>query len=156
MRRTGEFGNLWALKRGMPMWILRSAVLVPAALALSGCAHPGSHQSATVQSGAQLFRAHCSSCHGLQAHGDGPDAHTIDIPVPDLTRVASRNGGEFPSEKVYQIIDGQSEIPAHGTRPMPLWGYDFFGGEGDDESEHRQASEKIDSLVAYLASIQRR
>jgi hypothetical protein len=78
------------------------------------------------------------------------------MPVPDLTGIARRNGGEFPSEKVFRIIDGQWELPAHGSRPMPLWGYDFYGDEGSDEEEHHQATARIDSLVSYLASIQRR
>ena len=80
----------------------------------------------------------------------------METPVPDLTRIASRKGGDFPSEKVFRIIDGQWEIPAHGTRPMPLWGYELLGTDGDDESQHREATQKIDSLVAYLAPIQRR
>lgn len=137
------------------MWISRLAISISAAVALGACAHSGDSRSAAGQSGKGLFEAHCARCHGPQARGDGPDAHTLETPVPDLTRVAARNGGEFPAEKVYRIIDGQWEIPAHGSRPMPLWGYEFFGGEGDDESEHREASKKIDRLVAYLASLQR-
>ncbi len=138
------------------MWIPRLAVFFPTIVALAACAHPGSQGLPAAQTGADLFQKHCASCHGSQAHGDGPSAHTVNIPVPDLTRIAARNGGEFPAEKVYRIIDGQWEIPAHGTRPMPLWGYEFYGDEGDDETQHREAEKKIDSLVAYLASLQRR
>ena len=137
-------------------WILRLSVSFHVIVAMTACAHPGSGASPSGPSGAALFQKHCASCHGAQAHGDGPSAHTLDIPVPDLTRIAARNGGEFPSEKVYRIIDGQWEIPAHGTRPMPLWGYEFFGDEGDDEAGHREAGKKIESLVAYLAALQRR
>jgi len=140
------------------MSILRIAVFVTTMVALAACVHSGTgtQQSTAGQSGAQLFQTYCASCHGTQAHGDGPAAPTVAIPVPDLTGIAARNGGVFPSEKVYQIIDGQWEIPPHGSRPIPLWGYEFFGGDGDDETEHREASKKIDSLVAYLASLQRR
>ena len=138
------------------MWITRLTMLVPVTVALAACAHSGQSRQAPVQSGADLYQANCATCHGMQAHGDGPTAASLDIPVPDLTRIAARNGGEFPAEKVFRIIDGQWEIPAHGTRPMPLWGYEFFGEEGDDESEHREATRKVDSLVAYLASLQRR
>ena len=139
------------------MWISRLAMSVCAAVALAACAHSGSPESGTGPSGKELFEENCARCHGPQAHGDGPAANTLGIPVPDLTRIAVRNGGEFPAEKIYRIIDGQWEIPAHGSRPMPVWGYEFFGDEGgDDESEHREASRKIDSLVAYLSSLQRR
>jgi hypothetical protein len=38
---------------------------------------------------------------------------------------------------------------------MPVWGYEFFDPQDDDRTAHRQASERIDRLVRYLASIQR-
>ena len=124
-------------------------------LALAGCAQPVRQETSQAPSGAQLFKENCARCHGVEAQGDGPDSHAVGIPVPDLTLIARRNQGEFPSEKVFRIIDGQWEIPAHGTRPMPVWGYDFYGGDGDDESEHHEATARIDSLVKYLASLQR-
>jgi hypothetical protein len=36
-----------------------------------------------------------------------------------------------------------------------VWGYEFFGDDADDELAHARAASKIDSLVAYLRSIQR-
>ena len=135
-------------------WMPRLAVPISAALALMGCAHPVCPDPSGPQSGAQLFRVYCSNCHGAGAHGNGPVADIINVKVPDLTKIASRNGGEFPAEKIYRIIDGQSEIPAHGGRHMPVWGYEFFGSEGDDEAEHRQASQRIDSVVNYLRTLQ--
>jgi hypothetical protein len=38
---------------------------------------------------------------------------------------------------------------------MPVWGYEFFGEDPDDEVAHREATEKIERLVRYLQSIQR-
>jgi hypothetical protein len=38
---------------------------------------------------------------------------------------------------------------------MPVWGYEFFGDEPDDEAAHAEASVKIERLVSYLRSIQR-
>lgn len=105
------------------------------------------------QTGAQLFRLNCAGCHGVTAHGDGPISDLISVKVPDLTQIASRNEGAFPEEKIFRIVDGQSEMPAHG-RHMPVWGYEFFGAEGDDETEHKQASARVDSIVKYLRSIQ--
>jgi hypothetical protein len=46
-------------------------------------------------------------------------------------------------------------FPAHGPRHMPVWGYEFFGDEPDDEAAHAEASVKIERLVSYLRSIQR-
>jgi hypothetical protein len=77
------------------------------------------------------------------------------VPVPDLTHIAARRDGRFPEEDVFRIIDGQSPLSAHGARHMPVWGYEFFGNDPDDEIAHRQATQKVDRLVAYLRSIQR-
>jgi hypothetical protein len=77
------------------------------------------------------------------------------VPVPDLTGLASRNGGEFPSQYVRDMIDGRSPVVAHGTRQMPVWGYEFWVEEGADIDAEATARELIERLVAYLASIQR-
>jgi hypothetical protein len=37
-----------------------------------------------------------------------------------------------------------------------VWGYEFFGDDPDDEVAHRQAEQKVDLLVSYLRSIQRK
>ena len=105
-------------------------------------------------SGARLYEVFCASCHGLRGLGDGPVAPFIKADVPDLTLISARNGGQFPAEQVYRSIDGQSRRPSHGPRHMPVWGYEFFGGDGDDETAHKQASDMVERLVAHLASIQ--
>jgi mono/diheme cytochrome c family protein len=136
------------------MRILRWALSVPAVLTLSACTHSARLDEVGAESGSQLYKVYCSNCHGAEAHGDGPVADIIKVPVPDLTRIASRNGGSFPAEKVYRTIDGQWEIPAHGTRHMPVWGYEFFGNAGDDQNRHSKSSQRIDTLVGYLRNIQ--
>jgi len=113
-----------------------------------------SQQARALRHGARLYERSCSSCHGENAHGTGPVAPVLGAPVPDLTLIAARRGGAFPVDELYRIIDGQADLPAHG-RHMPVWGYEFFGNDPDDEAAHRQASEKIESLVRYLRSIQR-
>ena len=108
------------------------------------------------ESGHDLYRVSCASCHGNDARGNGPVAQFLTVPVPDLTRIAVRRGGAFPDEEIYRIIDGQSgELRAHGPRHMPVWGYEFFGDDPDDAVAHDQASEKVDRLVGYLRSLQR-
>jgi hypothetical protein len=39
---------------------------------------------------------------------------------------------------------------------MPVWGYEFFTGDGDDQTAHKQAGDMVDRLVEYLESIQAR
>jgi hypothetical protein len=36
--------------------------------------------------------------------------------------LAQENQGVFPYRRVYEIIDGTSQVAGHGTRDMPVWG----------------------------------
>lgn len=129
-------------------------------LALAACSPATGHRAAAVdvndvRVGARLYRGSCAACHGETGMGNGPVAPLLNVPVPDLTRIAVRRDGRFPELEIFRIIDGQSELAAHGARHMPVWGYEFFGDDADDEAAHRRATEKVDRLVAYLRSIQR-
>jgi len=110
-------------------------------------------------SGPQLFGRFCASCHGSLGFGDGPVAPTIKVMIPDLTQLSKRSGGRFPDERVREIIDGRAVLPAHGTRPMPVWGYELEAqaGAGDTPVAHpRDAAQTlIDRLVDHLRSMQR-
>ncbi len=106
-------------------------------------------------SGAQLFSSFCASCHGPQARGNGPVARSMKRKVPDLTRIARRHGGEFPTELVTRIVDGRELRSAHGSTDMPVWGQEFYGVRDEDPVQRARASELIDSMVAYLRSLQR-
>jgi len=109
--------------------------------------------SAPVDSGAQLFRTYCATCHGVTAHGNGPMAEELRSTPPDLTKYTERNNGVFPSERLRQIIDGRG-IAAHGTREMPVWGDAFRSAPG---GLSRDAVElRIDDIVRYLQAIQER
>ena len=106
-------------------------------------------------SGSELFRVFCASCHGPEAHGDGPVAQTLKPKVPDLTRIAARNGGAFPRERVREMIDGQNLPRTHGTRAMPVWGWDFYAMNKSDPARRERVAELIGRLVDYLETIQR-
>jgi mono/diheme cytochrome c family protein len=106
-------------------------------------------------SGEENFQRLCAACHGSGGQGDGPVAEVLSVPVPDLTRLAQRNGGELPRETLKQQIDGRDRISAHGTQQMPVWGYEFWIDEGAGAFSEQRVSETLDDLVAYLASIQR-
>ena len=104
--------------------------------------------------GAQLYQRFCASCHGIHGFGDGPVASSIKGMVPDLTRIAKRHGGVFPAEQLRRIIDGRDVQPPHGTREMPVWGYEFRRAGESDLSGSQSADELIGRLVDYLRSIQ--
>ncbi len=106
-------------------------------------------------SGDQLFQRFCASCHGKFGYGDGPVATSIKVLIPDLTQLAKRAGGRFPVQRVREIIDGRAVLPAHGTRPMPVWGYELEAQVPEDQPSRAVAQGLIDRLVEYLSSIQR-
>ncbi len=105
--------------------------------------------------GDQLFQRFCASCHGKLGYGDGPVAPSIKVLIPDLTQLSRRSGGRFPADRVREIIDGRAVLPAHGTRPMPVWGYELEAQVPTGQSGREVAQGLIDRLVEYLRSIQR-
>ena len=74
--------------------------------------------------------------------------------VPDLTQLMADPRGEFPAQAIRDAIDGRSMAIAHGTRQMPVWGYEFWVEEGADVVAEQNAREMINRIVAYLESIQ--
>jgi mono/diheme cytochrome c family protein len=72
--------------------------------------------------GRALYHQYCAVCHGNDGKGGGPMAKALKSAPPDLTHIAIRNSGTFPFQRVQRIISGESEVNAHGTREMPLWG----------------------------------
>ena len=105
--------------------------------------------------GDQLFQRFCASCHGPQGYGDGPVAPSLKVLIPDLTELTKRAGGRFPVDRVLEIIDGRAVLTAHGTRPMPVWGYELEAQVPPDQSGRAVAQGLIDRLVEHLRSIQR-
>jgi mono/diheme cytochrome c family protein len=105
-------------------------------------------------SGEEIFGRFCASCHGDMAHGDGPVARSLGVMVPDLTKISQRYGG-FPTQLVRDTIDGRgARIDAHGSRTMPVWGYEFWVEEGGDVAAQQEMRKTIAKLVDYLRSIQ--
>jgi hypothetical protein len=106
-------------------------------------------------SGEELFDRFCASCHGAEARGDGPVSRSLNVAVPDLTTIAVRYG-EFPAGRVRDVIDGRGiDTQAHGTRTMPVWGYEFWVEEGADVDAQKAVREAITRLVEHVRSLQR-
>jgi mono/diheme cytochrome c family protein len=106
-------------------------------------------------SGEEIFDRFCASCHGAEARGDGPVSRSLNVAVPDLTRIAVRYG-EFPAARIRDVIDGRGiDLQAHGTRTMPVWGYEFWVEEGGDVNAQRAVRDAIARLVEHLRSVQR-
>ncbi len=129
---------------------MRSTAWVVAALLVPHCSAVGAEELSGY-SGAELYKRFCSSCHGSGGAGDGPVAATLRVMVPDLSRLAQRRGGVFPTASVRRIIDGREVRAAHGARRMPVWGYEFRAAGADGE----KADTLVERLVEHLRSIQR-
>ena len=104
--------------------------------------------------GSSVFKTYCASCHGTSGRGDGQVAQFLKTKPADLTRIAERNKGTFPAERVFQMIDGRQIVKAHGDSQMPVWGDAF--AKSTTDSDERAVKAKIDALVEYLESIQAR
>ncbi len=104
--------------------------------------------------GEEIFLKYCAACHGESGRGDGPVARGLVTAVPDLTAI-SRRYGEFPAMQIADTIDGRrARVDAHGTRTMPVWGYEFWVEEGGDVVAQREMKQVIANLVDYIRSIQ--
>jgi mono/diheme cytochrome c family protein len=104
--------------------------------------------------GGEIYRTYCASCHGTAALGDGPLASAMTKKPANLTEIAKRNGGQFPSELVFKTIDGRQPIRGHGGPDMPVWGDAFAKSREIGDTDRVKAV--IQSLVDYLDGLQLR
>jgi len=81
--------------------------------------------------GKREYESRCAVCHGTDGKGLGPYAGIIDTRIPDITTMARRNGGVFPTSRVQELIDGRQTVRAHGPRDMPIWGKEYLATAGE-------------------------
>lgn len=111
-----------------------------------------------VDYGKEEFRISCSSCHGVGGKGNGPVAEILKVPPADLTRIAARNGGVFPTVAVATLVHGRDSGRAHGNE-MPIWGNRYLAESTENYGPflgEMVLRARILSLVFYLESIQER
>ena len=109
--------------------------------------------SASPASGKEMFNSYCAVCHGKDGKGDGPAASALKVPPADLTQLAKKNGGKFPSPHVASVIRGQADLAAHGNKEMPVWGPLF---SSISQGHEGQVQQRIANLVTYLESLQQK
>jgi len=105
------------------------------------------------------FLNSCASCHGKDGKGAGFLTRIFrGVDPGDLTALAANNDGVFPSDRVFDVIDGRGDIEAHGDRKMPVWGDRYMNTEmsryGPDELNELRVRSRILELSNYLQSIQ--
>jgi mono/diheme cytochrome c family protein len=102
-------------------------------------------------SGKEMYKAYCAVCHGTDGKGGGPAANALKTPPSDLTLLSKNNGGKFPALKVTSTIRGTSDLPAHGSKDMPVWGELFWNMSRGHEGEVQQ---RVANLTHYIESLQ--
>ncbi|MEL6684381.1 MAG: cytochrome c [Pseudomonadota bacterium] len=105
--------------------------------------------------GRTAYLDNCASCHGTTGKGDGPAARGLAVAPPDLTTIAARNGGVFPTNQVMSTIDGLDR-GAHFSAAMPEFGAGDLGETVIVESQGlgTPVPMKLLVLTEYLESIQ--
>jgi mono/diheme cytochrome c family protein len=136
--------------RSIPLFLIAFSVLTSAAFALAAKGTQPDRIAASVGRG--TYRTYCATCHGDGGLGDGPVAQYLKVRPTNLTRLAEKNGGEFPFEKVVKSVDGREEVAGHGSADMPVWG-DAFGKTLGGDSE-KEIKARIEQLAHYLWSMQ--
>jgi mono/diheme cytochrome c family protein len=137
--------------------LLSGILLLSGGAALAQTKPPGQNQKVYEQliysvKGPDLYRAHCATCHGSNAKGDGPMAAALKTLPADLTLLAKKNHGEFPANQVRQFITGDQGSASHGSREMPVWGPIFHQVEDDKDF----GNVRLENLVKYLQTLQQK
>jgi len=102
-------------------------------------------------SGSEMYMSYCASCHGKDAKGNGPAAPALKTAPPDLTGLAKRNWGKYPTDRVDSILRGKEVLVSHGDQEMPVWGPVFRSVSGAHEGV---VDLRVTNLNNYLASLQ--
>jgi mono/diheme cytochrome c family protein len=104
-------------------------------------------------SGQQMFTSYCAPCHGVDGKGHGPAAAALKSQPTDLTGLLKKNHGKFPDTHIVTVLQFGSEVPAHGSAQMPVWG-PILGHMNATNAQDKQL--RIANLSRYLQSIQAR
>ena len=135
--------------------LLLSILMLGAAFAASNdnqkAIQNGSARRTSPSSGGEMYRAYCAACHGPSGKGDGPVGTALKSAPTDLTQLAKRTAGKFPELQVFGAINGDVQVPAHGSKDMPVWGV-VFRGMGDNGVTGAQL--RIRNLTRYIKSLQ--
>lgn len=105
--------------------------------------------------GRTAYQESCAACHGPNGQGDGPAARGLATGPADLTMIAARNGGIFPTNQVMSIIDGLNR-ESHFGSAMPEFGAGDLGETVivEDDGLGTPVPLELLLLTEYLQSIQ--
>lgn len=113
---------------------------------------PAGQRASLAITGANNFVQYCVACHGKDAKGTGTLAPNLRPKPADLTLLTKNNGGTFPRDMVFKVIDGRQKVSGHGGGDMPEWGPTFLAAVGSDNPD--AVTHRINALVDYLETVQ--
>jgi mono/diheme cytochrome c family protein len=96
-------------RHGLVPVAIAALVLAAGTVAGAGVKRVSAPHLSTVDA-ATLYQAYCASCHGTEARGDGRASGMLSVPVPDLTRIAARDG-QYDAVHVSNHLRWQSAAP---------------------------------------------
>jgi mono/diheme cytochrome c family protein len=103
-------------------------------------------------SGEEMYTSYCAVCHGTDLKGNGPAASAMKVQPTDLTLMAKKSSdGKYPYNRVASAIQGDVNLPAHGSKDMPVWGSLFWHMSSGHQSEVQQ---RVSNLSKYIESKQ--
>ena len=140
---------LSTIRRVILLCVLLASIVGPFA-AQSKKEKKAATDSLNIQAGAELYKDHCAVCHGENLRGTGP-APSPYKPPPDLTTLAKRHGGNFPTRYVEKVLRLGLPMPEHGPAEMPIWGEDLTVG---DKLTPAQVKLRITNLTNFIKSCQ--
>lgn len=111
-----------------------------------------------IQLGKQEYLDKCAVCHGESGLGAGDSNEVLVRKPADLTSIAKRRGGMFPTQLAWKTIDGRAlDEHVQQNREMPLFGKDYRNealANGASKVPEEYVSERIEALVAYISTMQ--
>jgi len=144
------------------MSMKRNGLLLASLTALGIACSAQAAERERVDLGKREYMDKCAVCHGSSGKGDGGAIDILKRTPSDLSTLARRNGGVFPVDRVYGVIDGREAVKGHGSRDMPIWG-SRYGSEKAAAGEHyfdmpydmeMYTRSRILALIDYLNRIQ--
>ena len=96
-----------------------------------------------------MYVSYCASCHGVDGRGHGPAASALKVPPADLTLLSKNNQDKFPAYHLDTVLKFGSEMPAHGSAGMPVWGPMLTRLDPNDH-DHSKEALRISNLAHYI------
>jgi mono/diheme cytochrome c family protein len=138
---------------------VRIVPMMGAVLTVLTLVAPASAPAADRSLGQLEFESKCASCHGADAKGGGWMTKYLSHRPPALTQLAKNNGGVFPTDYAYRVIEGKKEVELHGPRDMPVWGAVIPAqverqNLGQCVSDEDTVRRRIHAMIDYLSQLQ--